>query len=170
MIQAMDRLLFGALTRGWPPPRIEGYIDLLKVDDPESAQPSRTSKRRSSTSVISRTFQLIDTKASGLLTHTSMMIAALGVAGHLVADDHLEDGVIVVEIMLYLLVAVACLRCMAIFDEHSVAHDPALVSTAVRDELILRRELYNICSRATIFLTVLIFISLPLLYLYVPKR
>jgi hypothetical protein len=100
----------------------------------------------------------------------SVMIAALGVAGHLVADDHLEDGVIVVEIMLYLLVAVACLRCMAIFDEHSVAHDPALVSTAVRDELILRRELYNICSRATIFLTVLIFISLPLLYLYVPKR
>ena len=170
MIRAVDRLLFGAVTRGWPPTRIESYIDVLKVDDPESAQPGRTSKRQSSASVIGRTFQLIDTKASGLLTHTSMMVAALGVAGHLVAESHLEDGVIVVEIMLYLLVAVACLRCMAIFDEHSVAHDPALVNNAVRDELILRRELYSICNRATIFLTVLIFVSLPLLYLYVPAR
>jgi hypothetical protein len=97
-----------------------------------------------------------------------MMIAALGVAGHLVAESHLENGVIVAEIMLYLLVAIACLRCMAIFNEHSVAHDPALVSDAVRNELILRRELYNSCNRATIFLTMLIFVSLPLLYLYVP--
>src|ERR1700719_4596660 len=47
MIPAMDRLLFNAVTRGWPPARIEGYIELLKVDDAESAQPSRASKRRS---------------------------------------------------------------------------------------------------------------------------
>ena len=95
--------MFGAVTHGWPRTRIENYIEILKVDDPQSALPN----------VISRTFQLIDTKAGGLLTHTSMMIAALGVAGHLVAESYLEDGVIVVEIMLYLLVAVACLRCMA---------------------------------------------------------
>jgi hypothetical protein len=159
MIPAADRWLFGAVTHGWPPARIENYIEILKVDDPQSAFPN----------VISRTFQLIDTKASGLLTHTSMMIAALGVAGHLVAESYLEDGVIVVEIMLYLLVAIACLRCMAIFNEHSVADDPSLVSNAVRDELILRRELYSTCNRATIFLTVLIFFSLPILYLYVPS-
>jgi hypothetical protein len=160
MIQAMDRFLYGAVTRGWPRPRIENYIDVLKIDDPESAFAN----------VISRTFQLIDTKASGLLTHTSMMIAALGVAGHLVADSYLEDGVIVVEIMLYLLVAIACLRCMAIFNEHSVAADPAAAANAVRDELILRRELYAMCNRATICLTGLIFFSLPLLYLYTPSR
>jgi hypothetical protein len=160
MIQAMDRLLYSAVTRGWKAPRIENYIEVLKVDDAESAFPN----------VISRTFQLIDTKASGLLTHTSMMIAALGVAGRLLADSYFEDGVIVVEIMLYLLVAVACLRCMAIFNEHSIAPDPSLVSNAVRDELILRRELYILCNRATIFLTVLIFFSLPLLYLYTPSR
>jgi len=76
MIQSVDRLMFGAVTHGWPRTRIENYIEILKVDDPQSALPN----------VISRTFQLIDTKAGGLLTHTSMMIAALGVAGHLVAD------------------------------------------------------------------------------------
>jgi hypothetical protein len=32
---------------------------------------------------------------------------------------------------------------------------------------ILRRELYVLCNRSTIFLTVLIFFSLPILYLYV---
>jgi hypothetical protein len=160
MIQPVDRLMFGAVTHGWPRTRIENYIEILKVDDPQSALPN----------VISRTFELIDTKASGLLTHTSMMIAALGVAAHLVAESYLEDGVIVVEIMLYLLVAIACLRCMAIFNEHSIAHDPSLVSDAVRDELILRRELYMTCNRATIYLTVLIFFSLPILYLYVPSQ
>jgi hypothetical protein len=158
MIRRLNQLLYGAVTRGWPQSRIENYIEVLKVDDPQSAFPN----------VISRTFQLIDTKASGLLTHTSMMVAALGVAGHLVADSYVEDGVIVVEIMLYLLVAVACLRCMSIFNEHSVANDPALVTHAVRNELILRRELYIASNRATIFLTVLIFFSLPILYLYVP--
>ena len=62
------------------------------------------------------------------------MIAALGVAGHLVAESYLEDGVIVVEIMLYLLVAVACLRCMAIFNEHSIAHDPSPSATRSDDD------------------------------------
>jgi hypothetical protein len=158
MIRRLDRWLYDAVTHGWPRPWIDNYIEVLRVDDPESALPN----------VISRTFQLIDTKASGLLTHTSMMIAALGVAGRLVADSYVEAGVIVVEIMLYLLVAVACLRCMAIFNEHSVAHDTSLVSNAVRDELILRRELYMMCNRAAIVLTVLIFVSLPMLYFYVP--
>jgi hypothetical protein len=158
MIRLLDRWLYGAVTHGWPRPRVDNYIEVLRVDDPESALPN----------VISRTFQLIDTKASGLLTHTSMMIAALGVAGRLVADSYVEAGVIVVEIMLYLLVAVACLRCMAIFNEHSVANGTSPVSNAVRDELILRRELYMMCNRAAIVLTALIFVSLPILYFYVP--
>ena len=157
MIRAVDRLLYGTLTRGWPQPRIDNYIETLKVDNPESAL----------SNVISITFQVIDRKASGLLTHASMMIAALGVSARLVADNHVEIGVIVGEIMLYLIVAVICLRCMAMFNEQSVASNPSVVSKAVRDELILRRELYFLCNRSTIFLTVLIFFSLPILYLYV---
>ena len=58
---------------------------------------------------------------------------------------------------------------MAIFNEHSVAHAPSMVSDAVRDELILRRELYMKCNRAAIFLTALIFVSLPILYFYAPS-
>jgi hypothetical protein len=57
---------------------------------------------------------------------------------------------------------------MAIFNEHSVANGTSPVSNAVRDELILRRELYMMCNRAAIVLTALIFVSLPILYFYVP--
>jgi len=158
-VPAMDRWLFKTVTRGWARPRINNYIDVLKIDDPQSALPN----------VISRTFQLIDTKASGLLTHASMMIASLGVAGHLIANSYFEEGVILVEIMLYLLVACACLRCMAIFNEHSVGAGHTSASDPVRDELILRRELFSTCNRATIYLTMLIFFSLPILYLYAPS-
>ena len=156
--QGLNRLLFAAVTFGWSRARIENYVEVLQVDDAQSALPN----------VISRTFQIIDTTATGLLTHTSMMIAALGLSGRLVSNSYFEDGVIVAEIMPYLLVAVACLRCMAIFNEHSIARDPSQVSVAVRNELILRRELYTLCNRTTIVMTMLIFFSLPILYLYNP--
>ena len=158
MQQGLNRLLFAAVTFGWSRARIENHVEVLQVDDVQSALPN----------VISRTFQIIDTKATGLLTHTSMMIAALGLSGRLVSNSYFEDGVIVAEIMPYLLVAVACLRCMAIFNEHSIARDPAMVSVAVRNELILRRELYTLCNRTTIVMTMLIFFSLPMLYFYNP--
>jgi hypothetical protein len=70
MIRLLDRWLYRA--RGWPQSRVADYVQVLEVDDPESTVPN----------VVSRTSQLIDTRASGLLTHTSMMIAALGFAGH----------------------------------------------------------------------------------------
>jgi hypothetical protein len=40
---------------------------------------------------------------------------------------------------------------------------------AARDELILRHKLFRLCNRAAILLTLLVLLSLPLLYLYVPR-
>ncbi len=37
-------------------------------------------------------------------------------------------------------------------------------------ELIIRRELFKWCNFGAIMLTMLVFISLPLLYLYVPDK
>jgi hypothetical protein len=158
LTRAIDGLLYAALTRGWPRARVENYVALLKVDDEDSPVPN----------VVGRTFQVIDAKASGVLTHTSMMIAALGVASGFVADSRGEQAVIVAEIALYLLVAVGCLRCMEIFDEHAGAKPPP--AEMVRDEIILRRQLFMFCNRAAIVLTALMFISLPLLFAYVPEK
>jgi uncharacterized membrane protein len=151
-----DRLLYRALTRDWPRENVENYIERLAVDAEETIVPN----------VIGRGLQIIDTKASGLLTHTSLMIAALGISAPVVASDYFEQGVIVLEIVFYLLVALGCLRCLSMF-QHEVGN---LAKETARDEMILRRELFSVCNRAAIMLTTLVLISLPLLYLYVPPK
>jgi len=152
----LDRFLFATITRGWPKHRIAGYVKSLRVDDAQSNVPN----------VVAETFKIIDVKATALLTHTSMMIAALGLVAPIVADDRLEQGVIVTEILLYLLVAMGCLRCISIFGEHDIHPSRQAHEKMTRNELILRRQLFIFCNRATIFLTGLIFVSLPLLYYY----
>ena len=153
--EGMDRFLYRVMTRGWPKERVDSYTEQLAVDGDGTlgAFP------------ISRSFQILDSKAGGLLTHTSMMIAALGISAPVVANDHFEQGVIVIEIMLYLLVALGCLRCLSMFhrDITRPLQELALV------ELIVRRELYKWCNFAAISLTTVVFVSLPLLYFFPQK-
>jgi hypothetical protein len=154
--KVLDGFLYRTMTRGWPQERVERYTEQLAVDGDGTLGPFP----------ISRGFQILDNKAGGLLTHTSMMIAALGVSAPVVADNHFEQGVIVLEIMLYLLVALGCLRCLSMFHRETERPLQDLALT----ELIIRRELFKWCNFGAIMLTVLVFISLPLLYLYVPSR
>ncbi len=160
LFRPLDRCLFAAVTHGWPKNRITGYVKSLRVDDAQSNVPN----------VVAETFKIIDVKATALLTHTSMMIAALGLVAPIVADDRLEQGVIVAEILMYLLVAMGCLRCISIFGEHEMRPSRREHEEMTRHELILRRQLFIFCNRATIALTALIFISLPILYFYVPNK
>ncbi|HUC49014.1 MAG TPA: hypothetical protein VMA30_06460 [Xanthobacteraceae bacterium] len=154
--KTLDGFLYRTVTRGWPQERVDRYTEQLAVDGDGTLGPFP----------ISRSFQILDNKAGGLLTHTSMMIAALGVSAPVVADNHFEQGVIVLEIMLYLLVALGCLRCLSMF--HRETERP--LQNLALTELIIRRELFKWCNFGAIMLTVLVFISLPLLYLYVPSR
>jgi len=103
LIRTVDRFLYRVVTRDLRNEHIERYVTYLAVDHDETSVPN----------LIGRGFQIIDSKAGGLLTHTSMMIAALGVSAPVVANDYLEQGVIVVEIMFYLMVALGCLRCLS---------------------------------------------------------
>ncbi len=153
--KALDRFLYRTMTRGWSREHIERYTEHLAVDGDGTLGPNP----------ISRSFQILDAKAGGLLTHTSMMIAALGISAPVVADNHFEQGVIVIEIMLYLLVALGCLRCLAMFHR-----DAGPLQELALTELIIRRELFKWCNFGAIMLTLLVFISLPLLYLYVPDK
>ena len=113
--------------------------------------------------VIMRTFQVIDGKAAALLTHTSMMVAALGVTSAVVADSHAQEAVIVVEIVFYLAVSILCLRCISLFHEPSEYAAEARLEVA-RDEFILRRGLFTLCNRATMYLTIVVLVSLPVLF------
>jgi hypothetical protein len=153
--RAIDGFLYRTMTRGWAEAQIHNYTEHLAVDGDGTLGPNP----------ISRSFQILDGKAGGLLTHTSMMIAALGVSAPVVADNHFEQGVIVIEIMLYLLVALGCLRCLSMFHR-----DAGPLQELALTELIIRRELFKWCNFGATMLTLLVFISLPLLYLYVPDK
>ena len=70
LIRVVDRVLFRAMTADLPLDHVERYVKHLAVDHDETSVPN----------VIGRGFQIIDNKASALLTHTSMMVAALGIS------------------------------------------------------------------------------------------
>ncbi len=153
-MRSVDRIVFRWITRDWSSARIENYAKALRVESDESPIPN----------VIARMFGNLDTKATGLLTHTGMMVAALGVSATVVATSDIERGVIIIEIMVYLLVAIACLRCISAYQEPP-EYDDATLTLAVQQELIIRSGIYVTCNRVTIWLTVIVFFSLPILLL-----
>ena len=62
----LDRAFFALVTRGWNAHKIASYESTLRKRDKEMSAEA------------AHTFASIDAKATGLLTHTSMMIAGLG--------------------------------------------------------------------------------------------
>jgi hypothetical protein len=155
---ALDRAFFALVTRGWNAPKIANYeAGLRKRDRVMSAEATRT-------------FASIDAKATGLLTHTSMMIAGLGLIAPLVADSDIEVGIVVLEMAIYLLIAVGCLRCLSVFHVHEFDGANDRVQEIIHRELIIRGELYSLCIRTAIVFTIVVFTLLPILYFWTPEK
>lgn len=152
----LDRAFFALVTRGWDDRRIAGYRGTLKQHNGALSAD------------IHHDFSLLDVKATGLLTHVSLMIAGLGLIAPLVVDSDFEKGIVVAEIAVYLLMAVGCLRCLAILTPNQFNAAAADMPKLAERELILRRELYSLCNRAAIVFTILVFLILPALYFYKP--
>src|SRR5690349_19695288 len=155
---ALDRAFFALLTRGWTARRITNYEAGLRKRD-----------RLMSTEVV-RTFASIDAKATGLLTHTSMMIAGLGLIAPLVADSEIEIGIVVGEMAVYLLIALGCLRCLSVFHVRELSSAGNGLHAIIHRELIIRSELYSVCIRAAIIFTIVVFVLLPVLYFWSPEK
>jgi hypothetical protein len=155
---ALDRAFFALVTRGWDARRIAGYeANLCKRDSAMSAE-------------VSRTLGSIDAKATGLLTHTSMMIAGLGLIAPLVADNDVEVGIVIAEMAIYLLIALGCLRCLSVFHANELSESGDGIHEIIHRELIIRSELYSLCIRAAIIFTIVVFMLLPLLYFWSPEK
>jgi hypothetical protein len=153
LIKRLDGVIYRLITRSWPEGRAHDYARAVIATHSESVLPS----------VLREHFATIDAKSAALLTHTSMMVAATGIAATLVASSRLEQAIMIGEIMLYLGIAIACLRCSALFRELT---EDKLPEGLIERELILRRELFTFCNTATIYLTILVLITLPIvLYL-----
>jgi uncharacterized membrane protein len=149
-LRAIDDFLYANVTRRWPEAKISGYTDRIKQAENEAVVPS----------AARRVFDTIDAKSAALLTHVSMMVAALGITATVIADSRLEQGFMIVQIMLYLLIAIACLRCSSLF---RALTDENLAPADLGRELILRREVYSFCNTASIYLTIIVLVTLPIL-------
>ena len=154
----IDRFLFTSLTRGWSTDHITGYRENLRRHDTALS------------SDVMQAFDQIDSKATGLLTHVSVMIAGLGLIAPLIANSETEITIIVVQIAAYLLLAIGCLRCLSIFHMGEFSRVDSRFEQIVDHELIIRREVFRLCQRFSILLTMLVFVLLPILYFIKPGK
>ena len=153
----IDTYFRDALTRRWTASMRRHYLENLSFTRDE------TSEHRAALGALDQ----MDTKASGTLTHISMMIAAMGVtATSAIVDHDSERFVVYLTIGVYLILSVMCLRCMNGFAielitgprEHFLAH--------LVDELIYRKELYARANKATTVLTSVVFVLIYFFYFY----
>jgi len=153
----LDRAFFALVTRGWNTHKIASYESTLRKRDKEMSAEA------------AHTFASIDAKATGLLIHTSMMIAGLGLIALLVADSDIEVGIVIMEMGIYLLIALGCLRCLSVFQAHefeAADHVQGIIHRA----LIIRNELYSLCIRSAIVFTIVVFALLPVLYFWTSEK
>jgi hypothetical protein len=149
-----DRPLHKALTFGWTDSAINEYFEHIRSEQERIPESIMTS------------MQNIDGKVTALLTHVSMMIAALGLVAPLVANSRFKEGIIVFEIAIYLLLTIGCLRCLNLFNIRRSPGKRSGVITELRHEILLRRELYILCVRVATFVTICLFITLPAMYFW----
>ncbi len=155
MRQRIDQALFSALSHKWEKKAVDNYSKLLAQR--EAATPLH----------INQIFHRIDAKATALVTYVAMMIAGLGICAPLVAQDPWEEAVVIIQISIFLLIAVGCLRCLSVFSGLELA-DAASVRKNAERELIIRQELFRLCHRASIVFTIGVFISLPVMLVWRP--
>jgi hypothetical protein len=156
MRSLVDRLTFALVTYGWKADDVASYSDRLRQ------------YRKAVSADYDSAFEQVDAKTTGLLTHVSLMIAGLGLIAPLVVDSHVELGIVIAEIAVYLLIAVGCLRCLSVFHTREfVRHEEHMEELAIH-ELIIRRELYSLCVRFAILITIAVFLLLPVLYFWTP--
>jgi hypothetical protein len=148
-----ERMIFSLVTRGLDKTAIANYEKLVEKQQALATAPA---------------FQTLDGKATGLLTHVGMMVAGLGLVAPLVAHSDLELGIIITEMAIYLLIAVGCLRCLSSFAGRELT-GPDMERRLGR-ELLIRRELLALCVRASIIVTIVVFLLLPLQFLYVAPK
>lgn len=143
---------------------------LLPGSDEEVQKYGKLIERaESGSTAITTAFQTIDAKAAGVLTHVSMMIAGLGLCVPFLAQHWIEEGIIIAEILVYLLIAVGCLRCLSLFWTIQHIDNPDALERDMRHELVLRHELCRLCIRTSIVFTIIVLLSLPLLWWWNPN-
>lgn len=99
----------------------------------------------------------LDNKCSALLTHVSMLIAAMGVM-MAIYDDPYSRTFLLIEIAIYVFVAAGLLRCVRILHPRNISISTYLFD--IRDEVIRRYAVYQRARLMTIIATIVLFIAI----------
>ena len=156
-LRALDEFARHHLTRDWTEARRRQFVANLCVAADEQSEPR----------AVQRALDQMDTKASGTLTHISMMIAAMGVTAisEIVNHDS-ERFICYLTIGLYLILAVMCLRCMSVVEMALFVGDKKILMANLEDDLIYRRELYATVNSMTAVLTGVVLVLIYFFYFY----
>jgi len=157
LLKFSDDLFHRQLTKHWSEAARRQFVRNLCVATDEP------SERRA----VHRALDQMDTKASGTLTHISMMIAAMGVTAisEIVNHDS-ERFICYLTIGLYLILAIMCLRCMSVGETTLFAGDGDRLLAHLEDDLIYRRELYRLVNTATTAMTGIVLVLIYFFYFY----
>ncbi|WP_374545112.1 hypothetical protein [Rhodoblastus sp.] len=149
-----DRLFFGVVLRLPAPADIES-INLAARGERGDGQ----SRHRD---FIYLMMSGVDTKVSALLSHISLIIAALVFiySSRSAAGSAGLKIMIMLEIVAYLILTVFCLRCIHM--SVSLSSASAAENDALAIELYKRRATYNWASNVTVFVTVATIVTLVL--------
>jgi hypothetical protein len=156
MRSKIDHALYSLLTRSWEKQLTGNYLDALQRRETQTPR------------YVSEVLQRIDGRGTALITYVAMMIAGLGICAPLVAKHPYEEAIVIAQISAFLLIAIGCLRCLSHFKRPSLASDPQQSLHALERELVIRQEIYALCHRAAIVLTLTAFISMPFMLLWSP--
>jgi hypothetical protein len=66
----------------------------------------------------------------------------------------------------YVFISLGCLRCLIVFNPPRTVGDAIEHADPLGHELLLRRELYDLCIRGSICITIVTFVMLPILYIW----
>jgi hypothetical protein len=151
-----DRLFFGLVLK--PPAASDiATVNLAAHDEQDEEQ-------RRYRDFIYDMMTAIDSKVSALLTHISLIIAALVFlySSRAAASASLVlKTMIMCEIVAYLLLTVFCLRCIRMTTRLS-SGSAAAENDALAIELYKRRATFNWTSNVTVFVTVATIVTLVL--------
>ncbi|KAA5601849.1 hypothetical protein [Blastochloris sulfoviridis] len=151
VIDVLDDQLKSLLLRGWDEEALQRFLRNIR----------RSHAASTDQGAIRQAVDQIDVQATGILTHVSMMIAALGVTAASDITSEFQETVLYVTIVCYLFVAIVCLRCIR---PPSVEHGDYEEDDYINElllELVYERELNRRANSAAIALTLFVFLYLP---------
>jgi hypothetical protein len=146
----VDKIVFSKII----PAASEKDIETINIAAMDTRDPNGTTYRE----FIYRMMDALDNKTSALLTHISLIIAALIFIYTFDGAGKLLKFVVMSEVCAYLILTIFCIRSIRMTTRLSDGKAATEVN-ALAIELYKRRALYNFSSNVTIFVTLLTIIT-----------